>query len=115
MSLGPKKADHPFSKPELKHKVGIYNDSNRVWNLLRNGHTFLPLLSGIIQIKIGSVLVFFSILGMVEPLWISAILSIFGSLLFMLGAFLIYHTITSIGSFDSVVNEAIRKAIRFQN
>lgn len=115
MSIDPKKADHPFSNPDVKQKMGNYDHSNGLWNLFRNGHTLVPLLSGIIQLKIGTVLVFFSILGMVEPLWISAILSIFGSLLFMLGGFLIYHTITSLGSFDSIVNEAIRKAIRFQN
>tara|TARA_R100001143_G_C3361345_1_gene136863 strand:- start:36885 stop:37232 length:348 start_codon:yes stop_codon:yes gene_type:complete len=115
MSADPQKADHSFKNKELKHQPSVYDDSKSVWNLFRNGHTLVPMLSGFIQLKIGTVLVFFSILGMVEPLWISALLSIFGSILFMLGGFLIYHTITSLGSFDSIVNKAIRKAIRFQN
>lgn len=115
MSTGPQKADYPLRNPNLEHKQRIYLNSRGVWNLFRNGHTLVPLLSGIIQLKVGTILVFFSILGMVEPLWISALLSIFGSILFMLGGFLIYHTITSLGSFDTVVNKAIRNAIRFQN
>lgn len=115
MSKEPQKADQPSKNRELKHQQGIYDDSKAVWNLFRNGHTLVPLLSGFIQLKIGTVLVFFSILGMVEPLWISAFLSIFGSILFMMGGFMIYHTITSLGSFDTIVNKAIRKAIRFQN
>lgn len=115
MSTGSKKADNPSRKPNLDHKQGIYKNSKSVWNLFSNGHTLVPMLSGIMQLKIGTVLVLVSILGMVEPLWISAILSIFGSILFMLGGFLIYHTITSLGSFETIVNKGIRNSVRFQN
>lgn len=115
MSAGHKKSDQPFINPDLKDRMGVPDREKSVWSLFRNGHTFIPLLSGIIQLKIGTVLVFFTILGMVEPLWVSAFLSIFGSILFMMGGFLIYHTITSLGSFDTLLNKAIRKAIRFQN
>ena len=115
MSSGHQNANHPLSNPDLKQKQGIHNNAKGVWNLFSNGHTLIPLLSGIIQLKIGFVLVFFSILGLVEPLWISAILSVLGCMLFMMGGFLIYHTISGLGSFDTLVDKAIRKAIRFQN
>lgn len=115
MSAGHKKTDHPFIHKDFEYIEGTQRNSFRILNLFKNGHTFVPPISAIIQLKIGSVLVFFSILGMVEPLWISAVLSIFGSILFMLGGFLIYHTITGLGSFDSLVGKAIRKAVRFQN
>jgi hypothetical protein len=115
MSTGHKKTDHSFIGPDFKYREGRHKNSFSILNLFKNGHTFIPLISGVIQLKIGSILVFFSILGMVEPLWISAILSIFGSILFMLGGFLIYHTVTGLGSFDSLVSQAVRKAVRFQN
>ena len=115
MSAGHKKTERPFIHPDFKYRDGTHRNSLHILNLFKNGHTLVPLISGIVQLKIGSILVFFSILGLVEPLWISAVLSIFGSILFMLGGFLIYHTITGLGSFDSLVGKAIRKAVRFQN
>lgn len=80
-----------------------------------NIKTVVPLLSALMQIFTGMALVAISILGLIDPLWFSAILSIFGSITVMLGVFLIYYTMTSQETFDSLINKAIRRVICSQN
>ena len=85
------------------------------WSLLSNGHTLIPLASGVLQIIIGLTLVSITILGLITPLWISAVLSLLGSMSCMMGAFLMYHVISSQGTFETLINKAIRRAIKSQN
>jgi hypothetical protein len=89
--------------------------AQRIFSVITSSKTLVPFLSSIIQMITGFVLVSITILGIIQPLWFSAVLSLLGSITAMLGVFLMYHTFASQGSFESIVNRAIRRAIRNQN
>ena len=115
MTENPKKTSFGLVKNYPTKESGTEPSYNRVWLFLRHTHTLLPMLSGAFQIFVGLVLVSITILGLIEPLWLSAVLSLLGSILSMAGVFLIYHTITKQGSFDGLLNQAIRRVINSQN
>lgn len=75
----------------------------------------VPAGSGALQIAVGLALIAISILGLVTPLWLAAFLSLVGSISTMTGVFLIYHAISSRGTFDTLINQAIRRVISAQN
>ncbi|NBC02185.1 MAG: hypothetical protein GVY20_00620 [Bacteroidetes bacterium] len=87
----------------------------RLTSLLSNIHTFIPLLSGVLSILCGLTLVSITILGFITPLWISAVLTLLGSISSMVGGFLIYQVVSSYESFDTLVNKAIRRVVDSQN
>jgi hypothetical protein len=94
----------------------IYTHSNLgVYSILNKSDLLIPLGAGILQVFIGLTMVGVSILGLVNPLWLSAVLSLAGSISAMTGVFLLYHIFSSKGSFESLINQAIRRVITSQN
>lgn len=83
--------------------------------LLSNVHTIVPFLTSILQLKAGLILILISVLGIVEQGWLTGLFSLLGSLLFMMGGILLFHTITRLGSFDGLISQAIRRVIHSQN
>lgn len=81
---------------------------------LLNGN-FALVLAGTLQIIAGLSIVAVTILGLLSPLWLSAILSFVGSISSMFGVYLIFHAIASNGSFDTLINKSIKRVIRDQN
>jgi uncharacterized membrane protein len=80
-----------------------------------NSDIIIPVGSGVLQILVGLTLVAVSILGLISPLWLSAVLSLAGSISCMAGIFLIYHVVSSRGTFESLINQSIRRVISAQN
>lgn len=83
--------------------------------LLSSGKTAIPLLAGAVQVKIGLLIVSITILGMVQPLWVSTLLSLLGSMSCMMGGFMIYNTVTGLQSHKSLISRAIQRVINSQN
>lgn len=98
----------------VKGKTGVNRGSGLQSSLIRS-HVLVPVGSGILQIVVGLAMVAVSILGIISPLWLSAVLSLFGSVSCMAGVFLIYHVLSSRGSFESLINQSIRRVISAQN
>jgi len=73
------------------------------------------IAAGIIQIISGLSIVGVSILGLLNPLWLSAIMSLVGSISSMFGVYLIFHAIAVKGNFDTLINQSIKRVIRDQN
>ena len=115
MTDQPKKTTPSFRDLQLKAGKLERSPLRRFRYLLNNAHTFIPLLAGVLLIITGLVLVSITILGFITPLWISAILSLLGSISSMVGVFLIYHTVTSHRSLDSLINKAIQRVVDDQN
>lgn len=114
-----------YDDPKEKN---IYIESFKVEGEKSNGHSFLrksltwlqsgiivPIVAGLLQIMIGLMLVGVSILGLMEPVWVSAILSVMGSISSMVGIYLIYHVISKQDTFNTLINKAIRRVIEAQN
>jgi magnesium-transporting ATPase (P-type) len=56
-----------------------------------------------------------SVLGAIQPLWVSTVFSILGSAATMVGLYLAYQLFTRNNIFDSLINKAIRRVIQSQN
>ncbi|MDX1591542.1 MAG: hypothetical protein R3283_06255 [Balneolaceae bacterium] len=78
-------------------------------------HFLIPMASGILQITVGMTLVAVSILGLITPLWLSAFLSLIGSVSSMTGVFLVYNTLSSREAYDTLITQAIKRIISAQN
>lgn len=115
MTDQPKKTTSSFHDLQLRAGKAGQSPLSRFRYLLSNARTFIPLLAGVLLVVTGLVVVSITILGFITPLWISAILSLIGSVSSMVGVFLIYQTVSSQGSFDSLINKAIRRVVDSQN
>jgi len=115
MTDQPKKTTPTYK--DLQRQVSKSNKGtlNQIRLLLSNIQTVIPLLAGVLLILSGLALVSITILGFITPLWVSAILTLLGSMSTMAGGFLIYQVVTSLGSFESLINKAIRRVVDSQN
>ena len=115
MTDQPKKTTSSYKDLQLQISKSGKGPFNRFLLLLSNVHTFISLLSGVLMILTGLTLVSITILGFITPLWVSAVLTLLGSISSMVGGFLIYQTVSSRGSFDTLINKAIRRVVDSQN
>lgn len=103
--------DSAKSAEQRRYRKSLLGKS-LVW--LQSG-ILVPLLSGTLQVLVGLMLVGISILGLLQPLWLSAVLSLVGSISSMMGVYLIYHEFSKQDTFDSLINKSIRRVIKAQN
>lgn len=115
MTDQPKKTPLSLKDIQLEPNKSGQGSISRFRLLLTHSRTFLPLLSGALLMISGLTLVSITILGLITPLWISGTLSLLGSISSIVGVFLIYQTVSSHDSFESVVTKAIRRAVNSQN
>jgi hypothetical protein len=115
------KNDNPKEKKSGDQYLGLSNLSdskpksslqkfNSYWN-----SNSLQVLAGSIQIIAGMSIVGITILGLLQPLWIAAILSMLGSISSMFGVYMIFQAVSSSGKFDTLINQSIKRVIRDQN
>src|SRR6056297_1701615 len=86
------------------------NKFNSFWNT-----NTLQIIAGSVQIMAGMSIVGITILGLLQPLWIAAILSMLGSVSSMFGVYMIFQSVSSTGKFDTLINQSIKRVIRDQN
>jgi hypothetical protein len=91
-------------------KKSSLNTFNTYWN-----SDTLQIIAGSIQIIAGMSIVGITILGLLQPLWIAAILSMLGSVSSMFGVYMIFQAVSTSGKFDSLINQSIKRVIRDQN
>ncbi|MDZ7718495.1 MAG: hypothetical protein U5K72_06735 [Balneolaceae bacterium] len=115
MTDQPKKTTSSYKDLQLQVSNSRKGPLNRFLLLLSNIQTFIPLLSGVLLILTGLTLVSITILGFITPLWISAILTLLGSISTMVGGFLIYQVLSTQNSFETLINKAIRRVVDSQN
>lgn len=115
MTDQPKKTTPSYKDLQLHVSKSNKGPLSRFLLLVSNVHTFIPLLSGVLLILSGLTLVSITILGFITPLWVSAVLTLLGSVSTMVGGFLIYQIVSSQDSFESLINKAIRRVVDSQN
>ncbi len=86
------------------------NKFNSFWNT-----NTLQIIAGSVQIMAGMSIVGITILGLLQPLWIAAILSMLGSVSSMFGVYMIFQAVSDSGTFDTLINQSIKRVIRDQN
>ncbi len=75
----------------------------------------LHLLSALFQIILGSSVVALSVLNMVQPVLLAALMSVIGSTAIVTGIYFTYYVFSRSNSFDSLINKAIKRVINNQN
>lgn len=113
--------DDPKEKNIYVESLKVESEKSNRQSLLRKSLTWIQsgiivhIIAGLLQTIIGLMLVGVSILGIMEPVWISAIFSVMGSISSMAGIYLIYHVISKQNTFNTLINKAIRRVIEAQN
>src|SRR5690625_5388573 len=82
-------------------------------------HTYIrlliPYLSGMLQVVAGLVLISITIMGIIQPLWLSAMFSILGSITSMMGVLLLFYSFAAEHSLETLINQALKQVINSQN
>lgn len=73
------------------------------------------LISASLQIVAGLCLITLAILGLITPLWVSAVMSMIGSASTVVGIFLLYDTTRERKSVENLARDSIRRIIKEQN
>lgn len=96
-------------------KDPVYN--SRVSNIVGRAHSIstLQLIAGLCQIFLGVTVVTVSVLGFINPLWLSTLLTMFGSVTTIVGIGFLYTTIHR--SYDSraLIRNAMRRVMESKN
>lgn len=106
--------------PASRRTSNITNSSNyssKISDLVNQAHSIntLHLLSAFCQIFLGTTVVLVSVLGLIQPLWLSTVLSMFASIATMLGVYFLYTTIARVQDPHKLLGDAIRRVIDAQN
>ncbi|MTI89151.1 MAG: hypothetical protein FH748_14435 [Balneolaceae bacterium] len=75
----------------------------------------LYIVSGSLQTVLGIAVVVLSLIGSIQPLWLSSVMAAIGSSATMVGGFLLYQTLFDKNPFSSLLHKSIRRVIRSQN
>ncbi|MDZ7756392.1 hypothetical protein [Rhodohalobacter sp.] len=75
----------------------------------------LYFISSLLQLFLGSAVVALSLVGSIQPVWVATLMTVFGSITMMSGLFMLHRTIVFAGTFDSLLQKAIKQVINNQN
>lgn len=74
----------------------------------------LHLSAAVLQVGLGSLVVLVSVLGLINPFWVSIYMVMAGSIVSMVGLYFIY-TLIGKGNRNRLLREAIRRIMNAQN
>ncbi len=102
---------------ESSNLTNSSNYSSKLSGIVEQVHSLntLHTLAAFCQIVLGGAVVLISLLGLIRPLWVSTILSMFASVTVMLGIYFLYTSVTKVRNPDKLLGNAIRRVIDAQN
>jgi len=95
----------------LKKGSGIFG---KIGTLIYSGN-MLQLTAACLLVALGAIVVSVTLLGLLQPLWLSTVLSMIGSVSVMVGIYIFYSLFSDMSTFDTLINKAIQRVIRNQN
>jgi hypothetical protein len=104
-----------LGKRSFSHRMQPDGKLMTSFRSLMEADRFFQLIGALLQIGLGLVVVFVSILGLLQPLWLAALITVLASANVMVGIWSLYRLFTAGHLFDSLINRAIRRAIQSQN
>lgn len=92
-------------------------DNSRISKFVKRTHTLrvFYLIAGFCQAGLGLAVVTVAVLGLVTPYWLSSALVMLGSVTTMVGLYLIYITLTKSQRNKSLLQNAMKRVMEFQN
>ena len=112
--------DDKKEKSQFLREIHIEETAEKVYKVNRmmdrvHSVNSLHLISAMSQIFLGSFVVALSILGVIKPIWLSTIISIFGSITTVIGLFFTYQIFSEADAFNTLLHRAIKRVINSQN
>lgn len=92
------------------YRIGISKLMNRIHSV-----SSMYILAGILQILLGLTVIAVAILGYVQPLWLSTLLTGMSSISAMVGFFLVYHTVSKMHDPDLLLRNAMKRVMESKN
>lgn len=107
---------NPTINNDLKDQIKS-NNTSRISLLMDKVHSVdgLYFVSALLQLFLGSAVVALSLVGSIQPVWVATLMTVLGSITLMSGLFMLHRTIVYAGTFDSLLQKAIKRVINNQN
>lgn len=113
--------NEPKSKPDNPVKAGTnknYIYEQDIKSKLLSGFVRVRsvyIISSLLQILFGLKMVTIALLGLISPIWVAALVNVFGCLVVVVGAYQLYDSIVHTSGHSSLIKESIRNVIDFRN
>ena len=79
------------------------------------GAAGLYLVAALIQVSCGMALVTVTLLDLIQPMWVSTLLNMLGSMATMLGLYIFYEILHRRQKIDNLIKDAIQRVMISQN
>jgi hypothetical protein len=105
----------PSSQSNKLTKTTNYN--SKISTFVEQAHSLnaLHLVAALCQIFLGSSVVLLSVIGLINPFWVSALMSMVGSVTAMIGLYFLYSIVTQLRDPNRLLRNAIRRVVDAQN
>lgn len=105
-----------YIPPGASENTKNWQRNEKISNLIDRAHSvnFLQLVAGFSQVFLGITIVAVSILGLIQPFWLSTVLSIVASVTTMMGIYFCYSAISTFDT-DTLIRDAMRRIVEDQN
>lgn len=110
-----KKGSHSSKSGNLPNgkKSGPKNSTSLIFRL--QAVNIMQFISAIVQFFLGLTVIALSLMGLIQPVYVALMLCVVGSLSSVIGLYMLYTLFSAGSSFETLINEAIKRAINFQN
>jgi len=110
------KEHRSFSVQSSKlRKTGRYSlQFSRFVDRVRSA-SVLYLLSAISQMVVGLTVATIALLGLIEVIWLTALMLMLGCISTMLGVYIMFDLFSNKHEFNSLLKQAIQRSIKFKN
>lgn len=105
-----------FLPSDASENTKNWQRNEKISHLIDRAHSvnFLQLVAGFSQVFLGIAVVTVSILGLIQPFWLSMVLSIIASVTTMIGIYFCYSAISTFDT-DTLLRDAMRRIVEDQN
>lgn len=106
------------SIPSSSSNIAKFNHRHsKITDLVGYAHTInvFHFISALCQVLLGGIVVLMTTLGLITPLWFSALLSMFGSVTTMLGLYFLYSVVSGNKDSTRLLRDAMRRIMDAKN
>lgn len=106
-----------YASSDSSNLTNLPNQPSKLSNFFDQVHSIstLHVISAILQVGFSAGIIFISVLGLIRPLWISTLMSMFASVTCMVGFYLLYNIVFSGQSKEQLIRDAMRRIMNAQN
>ena len=103
--------------PSESSNIRKSSRNSRVLNFVRSTHSLqgFHFISGVCQVLLGLAVITVSVIGLLQPLWVSTLLIMGASVTTMIGLYLLYITISNARNKNSLLRNAMQRIMEFRN